>query len=191
MNTSIKPVTCISGYMSNAFSRTKLFACADNTIPFEQMYLCDTFIGTGLSGALAIPNLAHHFGKHWAIVRKDNDNSHGAFRVEGTIGSRWMFVDDLISSGSTLYKVIKTLNNHVISHNLRATERIRYPDLYTIEERRHINTQMVGIFEYDYGRYRTPDDFINTKGFEYYRPDLQEVFFRMVKRDNKLPIFDL
>ena len=61
----------------------------------------DTLIGTGLSGALVVPALANAMGLRWAIVRKD-DNSHSSSRIEGTIGERWLFVDDFISSGRTL-----------------------------------------------------------------------------------------
>lgn len=62
----------------------------------------DTMIGRGLSGALVVPWLAQALGKSWAIVRKDNDGSHSGSIYEGTIGNRWVFVDDFISSGATL-----------------------------------------------------------------------------------------
>lgn len=61
----------------------------------------DTMIGRGLSGALAVPTLARALGKHWAIVRKD-DGSHSYDRVEGSIGERWVFVDDFVSTGKTM-----------------------------------------------------------------------------------------
>jgi hypothetical protein len=59
----------------------------------------DTMIGTGLSGALVVPYLARRLGKHWAIARKDGDNSHASWPIEGEVGERWIFVDDFISSG--------------------------------------------------------------------------------------------
>lgn len=60
----------------------------------------DTMVGVGLSGALVIPLLARAMGKMFAIVRKNGDDAHGA-RIEGYTGARWIFVDDLISTGST------------------------------------------------------------------------------------------
>lgn len=61
----------------------------------------DTMIGRGLSGALVVPLLARAMSKHFAIVRKDNDGSHSESRIEGRLGSKWLFVDDLICSGTT------------------------------------------------------------------------------------------
>lgn len=64
----------------------------------------DTIVGVGLSGALVVPLLGHLVGLNWALVRKAGDGSHSSSLLEGRIGRRWMFVDDLISSGSSLQK---------------------------------------------------------------------------------------
>lgn len=69
----------------------------------------DTLIGTGLSGALAVPTLARAVGCSWAIVRKDGDGSHSGNAVEGTVGRRWVFVDDLISTGQTRLRVRESM----------------------------------------------------------------------------------
>jgi adenine/guanine phosphoribosyltransferase-like PRPP-binding protein len=71
----------------------------------------DTIVGTGLSGALVIPRLAAALGCHWMIVRKDNDNSHSDYKTEGTLGHRWMFVDDLISTGTTYKRVREAITD--------------------------------------------------------------------------------
>jgi hypothetical protein len=65
----------------------------------------DTMIGSGLSGALIIPILARALGKLWAIVRKPNDTQHTSALFEGSIGERWVFVDDFVSSGATRNRV--------------------------------------------------------------------------------------
>ena len=93
----------------------------------------DTLIGTGLSGALVIPRLADIMGKRWAIVRK-NDGSHSNNPVEGQIGHKWMFVDDLISSGNTLLRVKKVIREIAINWD--------FP------------TEYVGTYEYHYKRFR-------------------------------------
>lgn len=62
----------------------------------------DTLVGTGLSGALVVPEVALRMNKHWAIVRKENDSEHAEHLIEGTVGELWFFLDDLISSGKTL-----------------------------------------------------------------------------------------
>lgn len=71
---------------------------------------CDTIVGRGLSGALTVPYIARALGLRWAIARKDGDGSHSSECIEGTIGRRWVFVDDLISSGNTLTKTIISVN---------------------------------------------------------------------------------
>lgn len=62
----------------------------------------DTFVATGLSGAVVAPILARELGKHFLIVRKADDHStHSSKRGVGRLGKRWIFVDDLVSSGNT------------------------------------------------------------------------------------------
>jgi hypothetical protein len=65
----------------------------------------DTIVGSGLSGALVIPTLAQAFGVTWAVVRKPEDGSHSSWSIEGVIGERWVFVDDLMDSGKTFRRV--------------------------------------------------------------------------------------
>lgn len=65
----------------------------------------DTLVGTGVSGAVIVPTLARLLGVDFAIVRKENDGSHGWHKIEGVMGERWLFVDDLVSSGATVRRV--------------------------------------------------------------------------------------
>ena len=65
----------------------------------------DTLVGTGLSGALILPTLARVLDVKFLVVRKPNDGSHSWTNAEGDLGQRWLFVDDLIDSGSTLRRV--------------------------------------------------------------------------------------
>jgi len=65
----------------------------------------NTLVGTGLSGALIVPVLARALDKRWLIIRKRGDRSHSATPSEGVLGTRWVFVDDFISSGATLCRV--------------------------------------------------------------------------------------
>ena len=77
----------------------------------------DTLIGTGLSGALAVPALARAVGCKWAVVRKDGDGSHSGNAVEGTVGRRWVFVDDLISTGQTRLRVRESMAQFSCDNN--------------------------------------------------------------------------
>jgi len=76
----------------------------------------DTLIGRGLSGALFVPMLADALELHWAIVRKPKDGTHSTEPIEGTIGERWLFVDDLIASGHTLTITRQVVHTHCMKH---------------------------------------------------------------------------
>jgi hypothetical protein len=77
----------------------------------------DTLVGTGLSGSLAVPMLARSVGCHFALVRKANDASHSDNSVEGNVGKRWVFVDDLICSGETRRRVRGAMADFCAKHN--------------------------------------------------------------------------
>jgi phosphoribosylpyrophosphate synthetase len=70
----------------------------------------DTLVGTGVSGTIFVPILAHELDKHWMIVRKDK-SGHSTSMLEGQLGHRWLFCDDLIYTGATLKRVRKTIKD--------------------------------------------------------------------------------
>jgi len=82
----------------------------------------DTLVGRGLSGALIIPELASILGKRWAVVRKPGDSNHREYAVEGTIGKRWIFVDDVISTGATYRDVHRQVDNAYVAYLERREE---------------------------------------------------------------------
>ena len=70
----------------------------------------DTLVGTGLSSAVVIPALALRMGKRFVLIRKEGDDSHhGGGRLLGNLGSRWIFVDDFVSSGHTRNRVMQKI----------------------------------------------------------------------------------
>jgi orotate phosphoribosyltransferase-like protein len=74
----------------------------------------DTMVGTGFSGSIVIPALALLMGKQFALIRKETDDSHhGKGRMVGSLGERWIFVDDFISSGKTRERVIRKVKDAV------------------------------------------------------------------------------
>lgn len=122
-----------SGYFNRAFEN--IDQMADNmlkVIPKHVEY--DTLVGTGLSGTLVVPFLARALGEYWAIVRKEH-SPHSNNLIEGEIGQKWLFVDDFISSGSTLRRVKNVLNNLN-----------RY-------ETTHFVTKYVGTYQYEHNTY--------------------------------------
>ncbi|HEU0252829.1 MAG TPA: phosphoribosyltransferase [Pyrinomonadaceae bacterium] len=92
-----------SSYLKAAFSPTN--ELVENALKALQGIDYDTMIGRGTSGLLVVPLLARALDKHFAIVRKPNDASHKECDIEGTIGGKWIFVDDFISTGETRQRV--------------------------------------------------------------------------------------
>jgi orotate phosphoribosyltransferase-like protein len=77
----------------------------------------DTLVGTGFSGGVVIPALALALGKKFVLIRKDTDDSHhGAGRLIGELGERWIFVDDFISSGRTRTRVVEKIAEGLVQH---------------------------------------------------------------------------
>lgn len=101
------------------------------------LFEVDTFVGRGLSGALVVPHVARACGKQWAIVRKNDDGSHSSSTIEGDIGNKWLFVDDLVCTGSTFkstFDEIKLLASWSRCRGLYLyrddIERVFYENLY-------------------------------------------------------------
>lgn len=101
-------VYCHAAYLDHPFSgRDKIVRQAKKHLNPDRF---DTLVGRGMSGALVVPILAHALKKHFVIVRKPNDGSHSGYDVEGALGARWIFVDDLIDSGETFRTTKKAIN---------------------------------------------------------------------------------
>lgn len=99
----------------------------------------DTLVGTGLSGTIVVPMLAWVTSKQFAIVRKGEPN-HSYIDVEGKIGHKWVFVDDLISMGTTVRRVFYAINDNVAKRNT--------PYDMDISRYRGPLPQLVAIYEY-------------------------------------------
>jgi hypoxanthine phosphoribosyltransferase len=95
----------------------------------------DTMVGIGLSGVLAVCKLSTAFHKYGLYIRKGGETAHSSWPQEGFIGSKWIFVDDLISTGST-FKV--------------AYERVR--DLIRIRDHK---SKFMGAYLYEHRTFRT------------------------------------
>jgi hypothetical protein len=80
----------------------------------------DTLVGTGLSGALAAQLLAQSVSCHFAVVRKSGESTHSNNTVEGVIGKRWLFVDDLVASGETRSRVKTAMQSFCEIHEFES-----------------------------------------------------------------------
>lgn len=119
-----------ASYLSQIFTHPER-VISDATVALANVDY-DTIIGTGVSGALAVQLLARALGKHYAIVRKPKDGTHSMNAIEGRVGRRWVFVDDLIASGTTARRVIDSIKQHSELYGW-ATKRV---GSYLYEDRR-------------------------------------------------------
>jgi hypothetical protein len=94
-----------------------IFLCTDALLGFIETILArhdyDTIVGTGVSGCLLLLPLRERLKKHIAVVRKPRDGSHSFNLVEGTLGSRYVIVDDQVSSGQTVNNVIRAIHRQL------------------------------------------------------------------------------
>jgi hypothetical protein len=89
----------------------------------------DTVVGTGLSGTIAGTLIAYALKKHLLIVRKPSDRNqegarsvnHSGWPTEGRMGKRWIFVDDLISSGETRIRVKMEVDKANARYDVKST----------------------------------------------------------------------
>lgn len=72
----------------------------------------ETIVVRGMSGALVAPILAMNMHKNMVIIRKDKHEGHSGLEVEGPkkIG-KFIIIDDLVSTGSTISVILTTLSN--------------------------------------------------------------------------------
>lgn len=69
----------------------------------------DSIVVTGVSGLTIGAIIAHHFHKDLVVVRKDGEQAHSNYAVEGWVGSRYIILDDLIATGATVRRIMQTI----------------------------------------------------------------------------------
>ena len=97
----------------------------------------DTFVAKGISGMLIIRDIAKAMNKYWAMPRLV-PSSHYNSIIIGTLGKRWMFIDDLIDSGKTVKTTIEIVEKYAQLHDFE-TEfmgALTYnpPEYYSVDE---------------------------------------------------------
>jgi adenine/guanine phosphoribosyltransferase-like PRPP-binding protein len=76
--------------------------CIDLACRALSGYDFDAIAFSGMSGALIGPPVALKLGKSMILVRKDSDDTHSDYKVEGDCSvRRYVILDDFIRSGGT------------------------------------------------------------------------------------------
>jgi orotate phosphoribosyltransferase len=98
----------------------------------------NTLVGTGLSGGLIVPVLARMLNVDFAIVRKEGVSNHGHYDVEGVIGDKWLFVDDLICTGASLRKVHRKMED--------CSKNTQFMGVYLYDTRYFVSTKEAHVY---------------------------------------------
>ena len=72
----------------------------------------DSIACCGISGLMVVPQIAELLEKHIVIVRK-NERSYSNFKIEGVSPYRYIIVDDLICSGSTIRRIKNSIKQEI------------------------------------------------------------------------------
>lgn len=73
----------------------------------------DAVAFTGLSGSVIAGAVASEMDKYLYCVRKSEENRHSGYQVEGPMtGLRYIVIDDFISTGATIKRVIELVAAH-------------------------------------------------------------------------------
>lgn len=105
----------------------------------------DGFVVQGYSMTIIGSILAHEMGKQLAIVRKPDDDRNSFLDTEGKHNQRWVFADDLISSGKTFNRVkdgLKPIQGTIVGvalwHSGSDTEHIKRITNTPVWMKRHL-----------------------------------------------------
>jgi len=90
--------------------RERVVRCVDDIRTKKNTPEFDTIAFTGSSGLLIAPQVALLMGKQMIMVRKEEENRHSPYLVEGFAQcKKYIILDDCSCSGSTIRRVIETM----------------------------------------------------------------------------------
>lgn len=69
----------------------------------------DSIVCSGISGLLVAPQISELLNKYLVVIRKKNEKCYSEFPMEGVTPFRYVIVDDLICSGSTIKHIKNTI----------------------------------------------------------------------------------
>src|SRR5208337_2265028 len=75
----------------------------------------DAIVVSGYSMALIAPCVADALHKDIILVRKDDEDCHSDYQVEGVMCQNYIIIDDLVCSGETLKRIQRKIGDHFYS----------------------------------------------------------------------------
>lgn len=133
-------------FESNKVFRKTIFNSASKVREWAKELKADYLICSGVSGLAIAAPLSFQAELNLIVVRKETDDTHSEFLVEGEPLDhfRAIFIDDFVSSGSTLARCMT---------KVRSRGEIVACHLYKINETRRI---------FSYKKYKPVQDFLDS-----------------------------
>lgn len=95
----------------------------------------DSIAFRGMSGALIGPPVALRMNKDMIMVRKESDDTHSPFPVEGRSNiNKYVILDDFASSGNTVRQIRKAIKTFQPKAKCLGYLSVQYIDLQTLAE---------------------------------------------------------
>lgn len=69
----------------------------------------DAVAVTGVSGISMGAIVAYEMNKSLVVVRKEKEESHSYYKIEGPLEASYVIVDDLVASGATIKRIVEQL----------------------------------------------------------------------------------
>ncbi len=119
----------------------------------------DTVVGIGLSGMMLMPIIGSHYGCNMLALRKNGATDNHVYdndinRIgEGSLGKKWILIDDFVAGGGTADKAIRLVNE--------------FADAFSHK------TEFMGIYGYNRGMYKSSKFYYpktRTSGYGGYTP---------------------
>jgi adenine/guanine phosphoribosyltransferase-like PRPP-binding protein len=144
------PNYCHVGYLRNLLPTDALRKTIEAAVRVLELRDFDAIAFQGMSGALIAPALALKLDKNLLMVRKQGNNTHSTYSVEGDAAAeRYVIVDDLVDTGSTVMRIIQKVAefapqaecigfltaNYGVSFNTTVQMRGRYRTMQEIRQR--------------------------------------------------------
>lgn len=159
-----KPEYSHGGYIRPVFETDVLRKNVAKAVKILKRYEFDSIAFRGMSGALIAPILALRLNKTLIMVRKENDGSHfnlySGSLVEGDKAARsYVVVDDFVSTGETLYQIIKEIKEFNSAKYIGTLE-IR--DMPTLEDIKSGRGELLTNLSKGYGIKKSMQERINS-----------------------------
>jgi adenine/guanine phosphoribosyltransferase-like PRPP-binding protein len=98
------------GHLTTSFNREESDSAVRDAVEILRPLSVNVLVVTGTSGLIMGTRVADALGCRLAVVRRAEELAHthsgSAKVVEGWIGGRWIFFDDLVASGDTKGRAI-------------------------------------------------------------------------------------